>query len=138
MKAPGKIIAVLPQRSGIGRKTGTPWICQPYVIETEDPQPMQIPFEVFGENEMKDFNIQLGEELTIDFRINGHEYQGKWYTRISCTGVERPQGAFVQQAPFVPQQAPSQSPQPQVAPPAAPQQVEGTQATSDADDLPFR
>ena len=63
MELSGKVIAVLEPRGGVS-KTGNPWKVQEYVIETHDQYPRRMCFDVFGEDKITQFNIQVGEELT--------------------------------------------------------------------------
>ena len=63
----GKIIAVLDKRNGISASTNTPWSVQQYVIETHEQYPKKLCFDVFGEDKINQFNIQIGEELTVYF-----------------------------------------------------------------------
>lgn len=85
----GKIIAVLDKRNGISASTNTPWSVQQYVIETHEQYPKKLCFDVFGEDKINQFNIQIGEELTVYFDINAREYQGKWYNSFRAWKVER-------------------------------------------------
>lgn len=132
MELNGRIIAVLPAQSGVSKNTGKPWMTQQFVIETEGQYPKKVPFEVFGDDRIKQFNIQLGDEATIQFDIEGSEYQGKWYTRIKCFGYTK-KGLFANEQP---RQEPTPQTviypdKPQPAPPPQPQQ------SNNADDLPF-
>ena len=85
----GKIIAVLDKRNGISVSTNTPWSVQQYVIETHEQYPKKLCFDVFGEDKINQFNIQIGEELTVYFDINAREYQGRWYNSFRAWKVER-------------------------------------------------
>ena len=85
----GKIIAVLDKRNGISTSTNTPWSVQQYVIETHEQYPKKLCFDVFGEDKINQFNIQIGEELTVYFDINAREYQGRWYNSFRAWKVER-------------------------------------------------
>lgn len=85
----GKIIAVLDKRNGISASTNTPWSVQQYVIETHEQYPKKLCFDVFGEDKINQFNIQIGEELTVYFDINAREYQGRWYNSFRAWKVER-------------------------------------------------
>lgn len=85
----GKIIAVLDKRNGISTSTNTPWSVQQYVIETHEQYPKKLCFDVFGEDKINQFNIQIGEELTVSFDINAREYQGRWYNSFRAWKVER-------------------------------------------------
>lgn len=84
----GKIIAVLDKRSGIS-KAGTSWSAQQYVVETHEQYPRKVCFDVFGEDKINQFNIQIGEELKVYFDIDAREYQGRWYNSIKAWKVEK-------------------------------------------------
>ena len=89
MEITGKIIAVLPANSGTSARTGKPWMSQTYVIETQGQYPKKLAFDVFGEERIKQFNIQQGEELTVRFDIDAHEYQGRYFNQIRAFNVEK-------------------------------------------------
>ncbi len=134
MELTGKIIAVLPANSGVSARTGNPWMSQEYVIEVPGQYPRKCLFRIFGEDRIKQFNIQMGEDVTISFDIDAHEYNGRWFNEIRAYNVTRgaaPVAGAPQAAPFPPQQA---APQDAAAPfpPAQEPAGEGS-----ADDLPF-
>lgn len=85
----GKIIAVLDKKSGVSNTTGSQWSVQQYVIETQEQYPKRLCLEVFGEDRIKSFNIQNGEEVTVFFDIDAREYQGRWYNSFRAWKVER-------------------------------------------------
>ncbi|KAA6329375.1 hypothetical protein EZS27_021813 [termite gut metagenome] len=85
----GKIIAVLPQRSGVGKATGTEWQVQEYVIESHDQYPKKMCFSVFGTDKIAQYNIQLNEELTVSFDIDARQWQDRWFNSIRAWKVER-------------------------------------------------
>lgn len=128
MELTGKIIAVLPANSGVSARTGNSWMSQEYVIEVPGQYPRKCVFRIFGEDRIKQFNIQNGEDLTISFDIDAHEYNGRWFNEIRAYNVAR--GAAM------PQAAPQQTAVPQAAvspfPPSQEPAGEGS-----ADDLPF-
>lgn len=84
----GKVIAVLPPKSGTS-KTGNAWMVQEYVVESNEMYPKKMCFDVFGEDKIKQFNIQMGEELTVSFDIDAREWQGRWFNSIRAWRVER-------------------------------------------------
>ncbi len=97
MELQGKIIAALPPKSGTSARGE--WKAQDFVIETvEDRFPRKMVFSVFGEDRLQRFNIQVGQDVTVSFDIDAHEYQGRWYNSIRAFDV-RP----IVQQPFVPQ-----------------------------------
>lgn len=151
MELTGTIIAVLPAMSGVSARTGNSWMKQDYVIEVPGQYPRRCTFNIFGEDRIKQLNIQQGEQnVTIQFDIDAHEYNGRWFNEIRCynvirAGQEAAQStsqAQVAQAPqqqqqdmFASQQqqaapAPAQAQDPAAAPFPAPEQ-------NNSDDLPF-
>ena len=132
MELTGKIIAVLPERGGVS-KAGNEWKIQEFVLETQEQYPRKMMFNVFGADRISQFNIQLGETLTVSFDIDSREYNGRWYNDIRAWKVDRNVAA----APGAPaaSAAPASAPIPPIADPfsAAPQM----NASNEADDLPF-
>ena len=43
---------------------------------------------VFGEDKINQFNIQVGEELTVHFDIDAREWQGRWFNSIRAWKVD--------------------------------------------------
>lgn len=84
----GKIIAVLPTRSGTSAR-GTQWSSQTAVIETHEQYPKRVAFDVLGDK-ITEFNLQVGEEVTVSFDINAREFNGKWYNSVNAWNVIRP------------------------------------------------
>ena len=122
MELSGKVIAVLEPRGGVS-KTGNAWKVQEYVIETHDQYPRKMCFDVFGEDKINQFNIQVGEELTVHFDIDAREWQGRWFNSIRAWKVDRAtQGP---DAPFAPADAVPFPPAPEFNP------------SDEKDDLPF-
>ena len=91
MELTGKIIVVQEAKSGTSSKTGNPWMMQEYVIEVPGQYPRHCAFTVFGEDRIKQLNIQMGEDLTIQFDIDAREYKGKWYNDFRAYNVIRSQ-----------------------------------------------
>lgn len=90
MEITGKIIAALPERSGVSASTGNQWKTGAYVLETMEQYPKRICFEVFGTDKLQQFAIQIGEIVTISFDVDAHEYQGRWFNSIRAWKVIRP------------------------------------------------
>jgi len=89
MELTGRIIAVLEAKSGTSSKTGNLWMMQGYVIEVPGQYPRRCAFTVFGEDKIKQLNIQNGEDLTIQFDIDAREYNGRWYNDFRAYNVIR-------------------------------------------------
>ena len=132
MELTGKIIAVMAAQSGVSARTGNAWMSQEYVIEVPGQYPRKCVFRLFGEDRIKQFNIQQGEDLTIQFDIDAHEYNGRWFNDIRAYTVIRGQ---------VPQPvaaAPTAAPVPPAGAATAPfPPAQEPAAENSADDLPF-
>ena len=89
MELAGKVIEILEARTGQSKTTGNNWMVQSYVIETHDQYPKKMVFEVFGEDKIKQFNIQAGEEINVSFDIDARQWQNKWFNSIRAWKVER-------------------------------------------------
>ena len=125
MEIEGKIIAVMPARSGVSQRTGNEWKSQEYVIETHDQYPRKCCFNVFGSDKIDTMAIKAGEELRVSFDIDAHEYNGRWFNNITAWKVDRIDAAAGQAA------AAAQS-----APVSSDQQPFASTESS-TDDLPF-
>ena len=149
MELQGKVIAVLPERSGVSARGE--WKAQSYVIETHEQYPKKLCFDVFGADRIAQFNIQSGEELLVSFDLDAHEYNGRWFNSVRAWNVQRidpnavagamggmqpgaaafpPMGAAPMGAPAAAPAAGATAPFP-ASQPAAPAQG------GSADDLPF-
>ena len=111
---------------------------QDYVIEVPGQYPKRCVFRIFGEDRIKQLNIQLNEDVTVQFDIDAHEYQGRWLNDVRAFNIIRGQVAPAAAAP-VPGAAPFPPAQPAApaadAAPSPPAQA--APAEGSADDLPF-
>ena len=129
MDLTGKVIAVLPPREGTSARG--PWKSQEYVIETHDQFPRKMVFNIFGAEKIDQFAIKAGEELTVSFDIDAHEYNGRWFNNIRAWNIQRIDAAASQAASPIPAAQPQAAPQaPTPFPPA-------TESADLTDDLPF-
>lgn len=136
MEISGRITHVLEARGGTSARTGNAWKVQSYVLETVEQYPKHLCFEVFGEDKINLFNIQVGQELTVSFDVDAHEYQGRWYNQIRAWKVEAVTAGAPAAAPQPVAADPFAAPAAQPAPaqPAAPVFDSTPDETSD---LPF-
>ena len=137
MDIQGKIIIALEPRTGTSARGD--WKSQSFVVETHDAYPKKMVFDVFGEDRLNRFNIQVGQEVMVSFDIDAHEYNGRWFNNVRAFDVRQVDPASVgaapaaQPAPFAP--APAQ-PATQAAAPFPPAQPAASEGDS-TDDLPF-
>lgn len=128
MEFTGKIIAALNPRNGVSKTSGKPWAAQEFVIESHEQYPKRICFDVFGEDKLSQFNLQVGEEVTISFDINASQYQERWFNSIRAWNVMRTNGQANGQTTTQQPQQYAQQPTAAVTPPPAQQNI---------DELPF-
>lgn len=126
MEVTGKLIAAMPTQSGVSQRTGNPWMSREYVIEIPGQYPKKMCFKIFGEDRLKQFNLRKDETVTVQFDIDAHEYNGRWFNEIQAYNVLRPQQA-----------APAPAAAPQNNAPFPPPQSGQDDAGGSADDLPF-
>jgi len=93
---------------------------------------------VFGADRLERFNLQVGQEVTVSFDIDAHEYNGRWFNNIRAFDVRvldpNSVGVMGAGAPYVAPAQPASVATASTAPfpPAQP----ATQEES-SDDLPF-
>lgn len=135
----GNILAVLEPQSGTSQRTGNTWMSQEYVLQYHvwdgARNPNLFIFRVFGEERIKQFAIQKGDDVKVHFYPNGHEYEGRFYGENEAHKVEilkRDGQPIAQPAQKVQQPAPA----PQLQKPAPfPEPNQG--GCENGDDLPF-
>lgn len=133
MDVVGKIIAALPPKSGTSQSTVKPWQVNAYVLQTNEQTPKNIAFDVFGAERVEQYNLKVGDMVTVSIDIDAHEYNGRWYNQIRAWNVVNHASAQQPTAQQVPPPTPQSGalfPQ-QPAPGAQPAPTAGT------DQLPF-
>ncbi|SMG32770.1 protein of unknown function [Marivirga sericea] len=86
MELKGKVVDILPEEKGQGKKGE--WRKQSYIFETQEQYPKKVCAEVWGDK-IDGFNIKQGEELTAKINIDSREYNGKWYTNVKIWAIDR-------------------------------------------------
>ena len=126
MELTGTVIAVMQAQSGVSQRTGNQWMSQEYVLEVPGQYPKKMVFRIFGEDRIRQFNLHQGEQnVTVQFDIDAHEYNGRWFNEVRAYNVIRP---------YMGQTAPqATAPQPTSAAPFPPPQP----SQQGNDDLPF-
>lgn len=134
MEIQGKVIAVLPERSGVSARGE--WKSQTYVIETQEQYPKKMAFDVFGADRIASFGIQFGEVINVSFDIDAHEYQGRWFNSIRAWNVTKvSQQAMASSANAAGVANPTN--QQNLFPPEQQSAQQQAQQRGNSDDLPF-
>ena len=87
MEIKGKIIAVLPPKSGTTARGERK--SQQYVLETEEQYPKRCLFDVFGEDKIKQFDIKEQERVKVSYDPRADLKDGHWYGSNRAWNVER-------------------------------------------------
>ena len=143
MELEGKISVVMPAQSGVSQRTGNAWMSQEYVMQyywfPNQTQPSYIVLRVFGEDRIKQFNLQPNDEVKVRFHCEAHENNGRWYNELRIDRVTFVGESAVKNQQGVQQPAqPSNDGQPNNNP--QPQQnaaTGGENQGGETDDLPF-
>ena len=89
MEITGTIKHVLETQSGVSSKSGKSWMKQDYVLEVPGQWPSHFVFSVFGEDRISSFALKVGDEVTVSFSVDAHEYNGRWYGENRVYAVRR-------------------------------------------------
>ena len=138
MEIQGKVIAVLPERSGVSARGE--WKSQTYVIETQEQYPKKMAFDVFGADRIASFSIHSGEVINVSFDIDAHEYQGRYFNQIRAWNVTKVSQQAAQQAMASSANAAgvaNPTNQQNLFPPEQQSAQQQTQQRGNSDDLPF-
>lgn len=88
MELQGKVIAALPERSGVSQRGE--WKSQEFVIQYQEGQyPRHLCFNVFGAERLQRFNIQVGQYVLVAFDIDAREWNGRWFTDVRAYDVRQ-------------------------------------------------
>ena len=128
MEIKGKIILALPEVTGTS-KAGNPWKKKEYVLETQESFPRKVHFDFFGEK-ADQYNLNVGEVITLSFDIDSREYNGKWFTSIRGWKAEKTDGQVAK-----PVAQETAEPVPNAVP--APSFPDFSATEGESDDLPF-
>ena len=143
MEINGKVSAVMEPQSGVSQRTGNPWMSQEFVIDyfwwPNQTFPSKMVLRIFGEDRIKQWNVQMNDEVKIRYHIEAtlSQQSNRWYNEVRCDGLEKV-GASAPQPHNAPVDGTAQAqtdnnPQPQNNAPTGGENKEGGQG----DDLPF-
>lgn len=112
MNFSGKIIQILPARSGVSEKSGKEWKSQEFVVENNEGQfPCSLVFNAFN----REIGADVGDIVYVQFDGRAREYNGRWFNSLDAYSITKPQP----QAMYQPQGY--QPPVPNIPEPTPPQ-----------------
>lgn len=138
MEIEGKISLALEPQSGVSQRTGNSWKSQDFVMDyfwfPNQQNPSKLTFRVFGEDRLKQFNLQPGDEVKVRLSIEANEYNGRWFNEVRAHAV-----TFVGASASKNQQPGEQAAAMGIEPasPSTGSGAAGDKPADPADDLPF-
>lgn len=139
MEIEGFIHRVFDAASGVSQKTGNAWMSQEFVLGyywfPNQTQPSYMSCRLFGEDKIRQANLQPNDEIKIRFFIEAREgTSGRWFNevRINSISKKKPDGTYES-----PQAATSGSTSAQPAQGGPSAQGAGDNGTQGKNDLPF-
>lgn len=98
MELKGKVIQLLQPQTGMGKKGQ--WKKQEFIVETQAQFPKKVCLSAWGEK-IDQFNLSVGDIVTIAVDLESREYNGRWYTEARAWKVDKgTNGGGATQAPF--------------------------------------
>lgn len=89
MKTTGKVYTLTEVVEGQS-DNGNVWSKRMLVIETTDDRPKKLAFEFFGDDRVRQLkDLKPGDLVEVNFALDSHEHNGKWFTRLSGMGLKR-------------------------------------------------
>lgn len=89
MKLTGKVHALTVVEEGQS-SNGNFWSKRTLVIETTDDRPKKVAFEFFGDDKVRQLKeLKPGDVVDVNFAIDSHEHNGRWFTRLPGMGLKR-------------------------------------------------
>ena len=85
MQLIAKLNKLLPIQSGTGNNGE--WKKQDIIVETDGQFSKKICVSIWGDK-INESQLQIGNELQIDFDIESREFNGKWYTDLKAWKIE--------------------------------------------------
>lgn len=123
MEIQGKVIQILaPQTFSTQRGEMTRYS---FVLETTGNYPKKVKFDVLRGDTWGNMNVQVGMTANVSFDAESREWNGRWYTSLTCWRLQNLEHHQVQQ-------------QPQPVAPQQPQQPQPVSTSNNSnDELPF-
>lgn len=79
----GKIIAIANRKEGVS-KAGKAYVTCDYLLQEEGEKGTLIQFNVFGEENINQYNLTVGKLVTVNLEVEAREWNGKYFTSVRC------------------------------------------------------
>ena len=79
------IVQMLGEKTGISKQSGNPWVSRDYLGEyMEGDRLTRFAFSVFGD---QNGTLVVGRSYVLNLKIEGREWQGKWFNNVMAMQV---------------------------------------------------
>ncbi len=97
----GPIVKIGEHKTGTSSKTGKEWCSQKYVMidNSVADRECKVEFEVFGQDKIDEFDLKVGENVTVTLFIESKEYKEKYFTNVRCIKCEKEKPQQVEEEP---------------------------------------
>lgn len=86
----GKITFISPISSGVSQTSGKQWASLNFVVTNEQERyPKSVCFRVFGQDRINEFALKIGESVNVDFDIDAHQYNERWFNELNAWRITR-------------------------------------------------
>lgn len=89
MEVTGILIKKTNERNGISQQSGMPWRKAEFLVEIPGQFPKHINFSVSDGQvgRIARFESLIGKNVTVNFDIDAHEWQGRWFNELNAWGI---------------------------------------------------
>lgn len=89
MEFQGKVIQVCEPEGGTSKRNGNAWKKVVFVVEENKEQyPKKAAFTIFGAENIDKFNVTVNTNVVVQFDIDAHEYNGRWFNEVRAWSVK--------------------------------------------------
>lgn len=86
MELSGKIVQILAEQGGTTQRGN--WRKREYILETGGNYPKKVCVVAWGDD-IDQFDLKMGEQVTASINLESREYNGRWYTDVKVWKVDR-------------------------------------------------
>ena len=86
MEIRGKIIAVLPSRTGSARLPAMNGKSREFVLETEESKPQSVCLQLMNAN-IERYAVEVGMTVHVRFDISARQWENRWFNTLTAWEV---------------------------------------------------
>lgn len=87
MNLQGKLKTKISEKSGVSERTNKEWKIAEFLLEVSARVNYMVCFKVRDADRIKKFEAYIGKDVVIDFGVQSHEHNGRWFTEVEAWGI---------------------------------------------------